>query len=46
MCVENFSILGVNAAGLGRKLATFDFALKSTNAKIFFCTGGKTTKYW
>ena len=33
---ENFTFMGINAAGLGSKLATFDHALKSTKAKIFF----------
>ena len=33
---ETFTIMGVNAAGLGSKLNTFDHALQSLKAKIFF----------
>ena len=33
---ETFTIMGVNTAGLGSKLNTFDHALQSLKAKIFF----------
>ena len=32
---ESFTIMGVNAAGLGSKLNTFDHALRSLRVKIF-----------
>ena len=32
----SFVLLGINAAGLASKLDSFDYALKSVKAKIFF----------
>ena len=41
---RDFAIMGINAAGLASKLDTFDHALKSIKAKIFFVQEVKQKK--